>query len=217
MLFQVSSFSAQPPPPLQAEVLLRVKYSNNPNFGFLFLDNPLHPYYKYVRMLISEGVPTEIGQSPSAPAKPTSALGMLAAYDDSDQDQPSQDRPPLPISTPPTSTEQEVVTPPSPALDPEVIKQLENEKKAKRLEKARMLAKLMASSEPADRDDERWRHEKRSRSRSRSPRRSPHRSLARHRSPRSPSRHRGRSRSQSRSPRRERKRSRSRSPQKKRK
>lgn len=63
----------------QAEVRLRLQHKDNPSFSFLFIDDPLHPYYKFVRTLISEGVETAIPPPPPPPpAAAPEALAPLA-------------------------------------------------------------------------------------------------------------------------------------------
>ena len=52
---------------------LRLQHKDNPSFSFLLIDDPLHPYYKFVRTLIKEGVETAIPPPPPPPAAPTPA------------------------------------------------------------------------------------------------------------------------------------------------
>lgn len=37
------------------EILIKAKQSNNPQFSFLSIDGPLHPYYRHVLAAIKDG------------------------------------------------------------------------------------------------------------------------------------------------------------------
>lgn len=39
----------------QMEIIIKMKQQNNPQFGFMHLDNPLYPYYKFLVKEIKSG------------------------------------------------------------------------------------------------------------------------------------------------------------------
>lgn len=39
----------------QMEIIIKMKQQHNPQFAFMHLDNPLYPYYKYLKSQIKSG------------------------------------------------------------------------------------------------------------------------------------------------------------------
>ena len=128
----------------QFEIVLKVKQAANPDFGFLLPAHRLHPYYLWLkgrsgRIAASDGKGKLAGSPPEAKAQPMS--GLLAMYSSSSEGGESDDEAEAELPEDETElTATEGMTPQAAAI-PDALK----ERRAKRLEKARMLKEHFAS------------------------------------------------------------------------